>query len=56
MTKSVPFSMVLNNYLKDPQKALSYLQSASEENDPALFLTALRDVMRVYGNRSNGFR
>jgi DNA-binding phage protein len=49
MAKSVPFSTVLNNHLKDPQKALSYLQSALEENDPVLFLAALRDVAQVQG-------
>jgi DNA-binding phage protein len=49
MVKSIPFSTVLNNYLKDPQKAVSYLQSALEENDPVLFLAALRDVAQVQG-------
>jgi DNA-binding phage protein len=48
MPKSVPFEQVLNNYLKDPEKAMSYLKSALEENDPELFQAALQDVMNVH--------
>jgi DNA-binding phage protein len=49
MGKSVPFATVLNNYLKDPKQAASYLKSTLEENDPVLFLAALRDVAQVQG-------
>ena len=49
MAKSVPFESVLISYLTDPVKAMSYLQSALEENDPDLFLAALRDVAEVQG-------
>jgi len=49
MTKSVPFSAVLNDYLKDPMKAIAYLQSALEEGDPELFLATLRDVGLAQG-------
>jgi DNA-binding phage protein len=49
MAKSVPFESVLSSYLTDPVKAMSYLQSALEENDPDLFLVALRDVAEVQG-------
>jgi predicted metal-dependent phosphotriesterase family hydrolase len=48
MPKSVPFEQVLSNYLKDPEKAMSYLKSALEENDPELFQAALQDVMNVH--------
>ena len=47
MPKSVPFEVVLNDYLKTPERAMSYLKSAFEENDPELFQAALEDVMAV---------
>ncbi|NJP11535.1 MAG: hypothetical protein HC866_20385 [Leptolyngbyaceae cyanobacterium RU_5_1] len=49
MTRSVPFSTVLNDYLKDPEKAIAYLQSALEEGDTELFLVTLRDVASAQG-------
>lgn len=49
MPKSVPFEAVLNDYLKTPERAMSYLKSAFEENDPELFQAALQDVIRVQG-------
>jgi hypothetical protein len=49
MPKSVPFEAVLNNYLKTPDRAMSYLKSAFEENDPELFQAALQDVIMVQG-------
>jgi DNA-binding phage protein len=49
MTRSVPFSTVLNDYLKDPEKAIAYLQSAWEEGDAELFLVTLRDVALAQG-------
>jgi DNA-binding phage protein len=47
--KSVPFGVVLNHYLQYPEKAVSYLQSALEENDPDGFQLALRDVAEAQG-------
>jgi hypothetical protein len=47
MPKSVPFEVVLNDYLKTPERAMSYLKSAFEENDPELFQAALADVIAV---------
>ncbi len=49
MPKSVPFEAVLNNYLQTPERAMSYLESAFEENDPELFQAALQDVIMVQG-------
>ncbi|MEB3337023.1 MAG: hypothetical protein VKJ46_06145 [Leptolyngbyaceae bacterium] len=49
MVRSVTFGVVLKDYLRDAQKAMAYLQSALEENDPQLFLAALRDVAEVQG-------
>jgi hypothetical protein len=47
MPKSVPFEQVLNNHLQDSERAMSYLKSALEENDPQLFNTALQDVIKA---------
>jgi DNA-binding phage protein len=49
VAKSVPFGVVLNHYLQDPERAVSYLQSALEENDPDVFQLALRDVAEAQG-------
>ncbi|NJK30060.1 MAG: hypothetical protein HC851_07155 [Acaryochloris sp. RU_4_1] len=47
MAKSVPFERVLNNHLQDPERAMSYLKSALEEDDPQLFNAALQDVIQA---------
>jgi DNA-binding phage protein len=49
MPKSVPFQQVLSSYLQAPEKAMSYLKSALEEEDPQLFQAALQDVLQVHG-------
>jgi DNA-binding phage protein len=49
MARSVPFGVVLNHYLQDPERAVSYLQSALEENNPDGFQLALRDVAQAQG-------
>jgi hypothetical protein len=49
MPKSAPFELVLENDLKSPEKAMSYLKSAFEENDPELFQAALQDVINAQG-------
>lgn len=49
MPKSVPFKLVLNAYLQDPDKAVSYLISALEEKDPALVEIIIQDVMKAQG-------
>jgi predicted metal-dependent phosphotriesterase family hydrolase len=46
MPKSVPFKQVLNAYLQDPDRAVSYLISALEE-DPVLFETVMQDIMKA---------
>jgi hypothetical protein len=45
MPKSVAFEIVLNEQLQVPERAMSYLKSAFEENDPELFQAALQDVI-----------
>ena len=47
MPRSIPFEVVLNDYLRNPERAMSYLKSAFEENDPELFQAALQDVISV---------
>ena len=49
MPRSVPFEQVLNEHLKAPERAMSYLKSAFEENDPELFQAALQDVISAQG-------
>jgi len=34
--------------LLDPDESVAYLQAALEENDPEIFLLALRDVAKAY--------
>ena len=39
----------LNKALKDPKEAALYMNAAVEENDPALILTVLAQVVRAHG-------
>ncbi|HAN05862.1 MAG TPA: putative addiction module antidote protein [Elusimicrobia bacterium] len=39
----------LDKALKDPKEAALYLNAAAEENDPALMLAALAQVVRAHG-------
>jgi probable addiction module antidote protein len=39
-------------WLKDPEEALGYLNAALEEDDEAVFLLALRDVVKAQGGVS----
>ena len=49
MRKTKPFHDYLIDSLKDPNEAAQYLNAVLEENDPKLFLVALRDVADAYG-------
>lgn len=49
MRKTKPFHDYLVESLKDPEEAAEYLNAVLEENDPKLFLAALRDVADAYG-------
>lgn len=44
------FTELLDEYLKDPECAASFLSSALEEEDLDVFLLSLKDVIRVQGN------
>lgn len=46
---SVPYEDLLLEDLKEPAEAAAYLEAAIEEDDPAVFLLALRQVAQAWG-------
>jgi len=49
MTKSKAYQLDLIESLRDPGEAERYLNAALEEDDPELFLLALRNVAEAQG-------
>lgn len=49
MTKSKAYQEYLIERLRDPREAQEYLNAALEEQDPELFLLALRNVAEAQG-------
>src|SRR5664280_637450 len=49
MPRSAPYDDLLMDMLKDEERALAYLNAALEEQDPRVFLIALRDVTQAQG-------
>ena len=49
MTKSKAYQADLIESLRDPREAEEYLNAALEEEDPELFLLALRNVAEAQG-------
>jgi probable addiction module antidote protein len=49
MKKSKAYQSDLIENLRDPREAEAYLNAALEENDPELFLLALRNVAEAQG-------
>jgi probable addiction module antidote protein len=49
MSKSKAYHAELIENLRDPQEAEEYLNAALEEDDPELFLVALRNVAEAQG-------
>jgi probable addiction module antidote protein len=49
MTKSRSYQAELIGSLRDPREAAEYLNAALEEDDPELFLLALRNVAEAQG-------
>ena len=47
--KTVKFNDWLYKQLKDPELASEYLAAAAEDEEPAVFLLALRDVVETQG-------
>lgn len=49
MKKSKPYKDFLFERLKNPKEAAAYLNAALEDEDPGVFLTALRDITQANG-------
>ena len=49
MRKYRSYDDYLDEVLQDPKEAALYLNAAAEENDPALMLVALAQVVRAHG-------
>lgn len=49
MPRSAPYDDLLMDMLKDEDRALAYLNAALEEQDPRVFLIALRNVTQAQG-------
>lgn len=52
MGKSRSYKEHLDKRLKDPEESAAYLNAALEDEDPAVFLLALRDIARANGGMS----
>jgi probable addiction module antidote protein len=52
MGKARSYKEHLDKRLKDPEEAAAYLTAALEDEDPGIFLVALRDVARAHGGMS----
>ena len=52
MAKSRAYNETLKEVLRDPKDAAEYLNVALEEQDPATFLLALRNVADIHGGVS----
>jgi probable addiction module antidote protein len=46
---SVPYQTLLNELLADPREAADYLNAALADDDPRVFLLALRNVAEAHG-------
>ena len=49
MARSVSYDDYLIGSLKDPRRAAAYLNAALEDEDPRVFLLALRNVAEAHG-------
>ena len=49
MPRSAPYDDLLMEMLKEEDRALAYLNAALEEQDPRVFLIALRNVTQAQG-------
>jgi probable addiction module antidote protein len=49
MAKQRRYEEVLDEDLRDPTEAVGYLNACLEDDDPDVFLLALRDVARAQG-------
>lgn len=44
-----PFDGLLHEWLREPEEAAEYLNTALKDEDPRVFLMALRDVSEAHG-------
>ena len=49
MPRSAPYDDLLMEMLKDEERAIAYLNAALDEQDPRVFLLALRNVTQALG-------
>ena len=49
MPRSASYDDLLMDMLKDEERALAYLDAALDEQDPRVFLIALRNVTQAQG-------
>jgi probable addiction module antidote protein len=49
MKRDASYLQFLRKSLRDPKEAAHYLSAALEEEDPAVFLLALKDVAQAHG-------
>lgn len=53
MKKSKPYTDFLFERLKKPEEAAAYLNAALEDDDPGVFLIALRDIAQANGGMTH---
>lgn len=53
MSKSRSYKELLNERLKSPEEAAAYLNAALEDEDPGVFLVALRDITEANGGMTH---
>ena len=49
MSRSAPYDDLLIDMLRDEERALAYLNAALDEQDPRVFLIAVRNVTQAQG-------
>ena len=49
MSRSQSYKELLHKRLKSPEEAAAYLNAALEDEDPGVFLVALRDIAEANG-------
>lgn len=53
MIKSKSYRALLHERLKSPEEAAAYLNAALEDEDPGVFLVALRDIAEANGGMTH---
>lgn len=53
MSKSRSYKTLLMERLKSPEEAAAYLNAALEDDDPGVFLVALRDIAAANGGMTH---